>query len=204
MTAGKVAAVRPGRAVRRLFTGRDTIDNRLWHVLVNRVAGSFLISELNRTRIYRACGLDVRSTAIHPRQWFFSSAIHIGEGAWIGQGCYFDTRAPIHVGRRAGVSPGVRLVTADHAMGGPDRRAGAYAPRPITIADGAWVGTGAIILSGVTVGAGAVVAAGSLVHRDCEPNMLYGGVPAKPIRMLDDGETPSQQHAAGGSRAGGQ
>ena len=191
-------------AVRRLFAGRDTIDHALWHVLVNRVAGSFLVGELNRTRIYRACGLDVRSTAIHPGQWFFSAQITIGEGAWLGQGSYFDTRAPITIGARAGIGPGVRLVTADHAMGDHDRRAGAYAPRPISIEDGAWVGAGAIVLSGVTIGAGAVIASGSVVHRDCEPDMLYGGVPAKPIRALESGEAASQQHAARGSRSGGQ
>jgi maltose O-acetyltransferase len=181
--------------VRRAFAGRDTIDHRLWHLLVNRVAGSFFISELNRTRIYRACGLDVRSTAIHPAQWFFSAQIHIGEGAWLGQGGYFDTRAPITIGARAGIGPGVKLVTADHALGDSERRAGPYEPKPITVGDGAWIGTNAIVLSGVTIGAGAVIASGSVVHRDCEPNMLYGGVPAKPIRALEPGEAASQQHA---------
>jgi maltose O-acetyltransferase len=173
-------------------------------VLVNRVAGSFLVSELNRTRIYRACGLDVRTTAIHPGQWFFGSQIHIGEGAWLGQGSYFDTRAPITIGARAGIAPGVKLITADHELGGPERRAGAYAPRPIVVGEGAWVGASAIVLSGVTIGPGAVVASGSVVHRDCEPNTLYGGVPARPIRALEPGEAASQQDAPRGSRSRGQ
>jgi maltose O-acetyltransferase len=190
--------------VRRGFAGRDTIDHALWHVLVNRVAGSFLVSELNRTRIYRACGLDVRTTAIHPGQWFFGSQIHIGEGAWLGQGSYFDTRAPITIGARAGIAPGVKLITADHELGGPERRAGAYAPRPIVVGEGAWVGASAIVLSGVTIGPGAVVASGSVVHRDCEPNTLYGGVPARPIRALEPGEAASQQDAPRGSRSRGQ
>jgi maltose O-acetyltransferase len=181
--------------VRRLFAGRDTVDHAVWHLLVNRVAGSFLVSELNRTRIYRACGLDVRSTAIHPGNWFFGAQIHIGEGAWLGQGSYFDTRAPITIGPRAGISPGVKLITADHHLGGPERRAGAYDPKPIVVEEGAWVGAGVVVLSGVTIGAGAVIASGSVVHRDCEPNMLYGGVPAKPIRALEPGEATSQQHA---------
>ena len=183
-------------AVRRTFSGRDTIDHAVWHLLVNRVAGSFLVGEVNRTRIYRLCGLDVRSTAIHPASFFFSAQIFIGEGAWLGQGCYFDTRAPIHVGARAGIGPGARLVTADHELGGSDRRAGAYRAQPITIGDGAWIGAGAMLLPGVTIGPGAVVAAGSLVHRDVEANMLVGGIPAKPIRRLEDDEDRSQQHAA--------
>jgi maltose O-acetyltransferase len=184
--------------VRRLFAGRDTCDHALWHVLVNRVAGSFLVSELNRARIYNACGLRTRTTAIHPACWFFSSDMSIGERTWIGQGCYFDTRAGITIGARCGISPGVKLITADHEPGDSHRRAGPYAPAPITIGDGAWVGASAIVLSGITIGDGAVIATGSVVIRDCEPHTLYGGVPAKAIRRL------SQEDAPGGSAAGGQ
>jgi acetyltransferase-like isoleucine patch superfamily enzyme len=185
-------------AVRRFFAGRDTVDHALFHVLVNRVAGSFLVSELNRTRIYNACGLDVRSTAIHPANWFFSSQVHIGERTWIGQGCYFDSRAPITIGARCGIGPGVRMITADHQPGDHLRRAGAYHPEPIVVGDGAWVGAGALVLSGVTIGPGAIVAAGSVVIRDCDAHTLYGGVPAKAIRKLDDGTAVmSQQKSAG-------
>ena len=43
---------------------------------------------------------------------------------------------------------------------------------------------GRTILSGVTVGAGAVIAAGAVVTADCEPDALYGGIPAKLLRRL--------------------
>jgi acetyltransferase-like isoleucine patch superfamily enzyme len=191
-------------AVRRRFAGRDTINNPVWHVLVNRVAASFLTSEVNRTRIYRACGLDVRTVAIHPGSWFFSAQVFIGEDAWLGQGLYVDSRAPIHIAARAGIGPGARLITADHELGTSERRAGPYRARPITIGEGAWIGAGALLLPGVTVGPGAVVAAGSVVHRDAEADMLVGGVPAKPIRELDAGEAASQQHAARSGGSGGQ
>jgi maltose O-acetyltransferase len=189
--------------VRGLFAGRDTIDHALWHLLVNRVGGSFLTSELNRTRIYRACGLDIRTTAIHPACFFFSSQVSMGEGTWVGQGAYFDSRAPIVIGERCGIAPGARLITADHELGGPERRPGAYRPRPIVVEDGAWVGAGAIVLSGVTIGTGAVIGSGAVVLRDCEPNTLYGGVPARRLRDLPDGER-SQEHAPSSGRPDGE
>jgi acetyltransferase-like isoleucine patch superfamily enzyme len=43
-----------------------------------------------------------------------------------------------------------------------------------------------MIMPGVEVGPGCVVAAGAVVIKDCEPNGLYAGVPAKRVRDLDD------------------
>ncbi len=52
------------------------------------------------------------------------------------------------------------------------------------IGEGAWVGAGAMLLPGVTIGPGCVIAAGAVVSSDCEPDGLYGGVPAERIRYL--------------------
>jgi maltose O-acetyltransferase len=53
------------------------------------------------------------------------------------------------------------------------------------IEDGCWIGAGATILPGVTVRAGCIVASGAIVTKDCEPNGLYAGNPARRIRELD-------------------
>jgi galactoside O-acetyltransferase len=45
------------------------------------------------------------------------------------------------------------------------------------------VGAGAIVLPGVTLAEGSVLGALSLIDRSTEPWMMYGGVPAKPIRQ---------------------
>ena len=185
------------RLLHGVLDGRNSVDTFPWHVAVNVVGGSFLVSEQTRGRIYRAMGLDCRTNAIHPRCWFFSANIEIGEGVWIGQNAYFDCRERISIGARAGISPHAKLITANHELGGSERRAGPYRPAPIVVEEGAWVGAGTIVLSGVTVGRGAVVASGSVLSRDCEPDTLYGGVPAKRIRALHG----SEQDALGRQRA---
>lgn len=43
------------------------------------------------------------------------------------------------------------------------------------------VGAGSIILPGVDIGEGAVIGALSLVKEACDPFVVYGGVPARPI-----------------------
>ena len=95
-----------------------------------------------------------------------------------------DAHAPVHIGDRCDVGPGVEFITGTHAVGGPPRRAGEGTARPIDVEDGCWIGARATILPGVEIGDGCVVAAGSVVTDDCEPDGLYGGIPARRIREL--------------------
>jgi virginiamycin A acetyltransferase len=52
--------------------------------------------------------------------------------------------------------------------------------RMVTVGEGAWVGTGAIVLA--DVGKGTVVAAGSVVTKPLPDNVIAAGVPARVIR----------------------
>ena len=46
-----------------------------------------------------------------------------------------------------------------------------------------WIGAGASVKTGVTVGDGAVIGAGAVVVDDLPPYMIYGGVPARPVKQ---------------------
>jgi acetyltransferase-like isoleucine patch superfamily enzyme len=65
-------------------------------------------------------------------------------------------------------------------------RASAITEAPITIKSGACIGSGSIILSGVTIGENSVVAAGSVVTRDVAPESIFGGVPARFIKKINN------------------
>lgn len=62
------------------------------------------------------------------------------------------------------------------------------------IGNDVWVGYGAIIMSGVHIADGTIIAAGALVTHDTEPYTIYGGVPAKKIRMRFDTEEDNINH----------
>lgn len=72
------------------------------------------------------------------------------------------------IGAHAGVAPGATL-------------AGNVRVEPL-----AFVGIGATILQGITIGERAIVGAGAVVVKDVPPRTIVAGVPAKPIRTLDD------------------
>jgi maltose O-acetyltransferase len=56
-----------------------------------------------------------------------------------------------------------------------------HTSKPISIGEGVWLCTNAIILGGVTIGAGAVVSAGAVVTKDVTENSIVAGVPARVI-----------------------
>lgn len=58
----------------------------------------------------------------------------------------------------------------------------------VIIGNDVWIGSGVTIMSGVTIGDGAVIAARSHVIRDVPAYAIYGGNPARLIKMRFDDE----------------
>jgi maltose O-acetyltransferase len=107
--------------------------------------------------------------------------IALGERVYANAFCVFLDCAPIEIGDRALLGPGVHLYTATHPLDPAKRREGLEYARPIAIGNDAWLGGGSIVLPGVSVGEAAVVGAGSVVTRDVPPGVTVAGNPARPI-----------------------
>jgi len=171
---------------------RAAVIGRLRGVIL-QFAGSWFLTRSVRWAILRACGLKVETRAICARTTFTGPDVAIGRGSFVNSDCFFDAMAPITLGEGVAVGMDVLFATSTHEIGPATRRAGRLTAAPIRVEDGVWIGARAVLLPGVTVGSGCVIAAGAVVAADCEPNGLYGGVPARRIRDLDTGPTASRQ-----------
>ena len=94
--------------------------------------------------------------------------------------------AHIEIGSDVGIGYNCCLFTTNHDYSTSTKRTGNVIAKDIKIKDGSWIGGGVTICPGVTVGKGCVIAAGSVVVKDCEPNGVYGGNPAKLIMKLEE------------------
>lgn len=174
---------------------RGSLSRVPWHVqaylrqvwrrfTLTTVAGSVLVPTPLRWLVLRAFGVRTERCGVSAGVRISGVRLSIGKYTFINTECFFDTSADITVGTECAIGLRVQFITSSHRTGPSARRAGAVTTAPIRIGNGVWIGSGAIILPGVTVGDGAVVAAGAVVNRDCDPDTLYGGVPARPIRSL--------------------
>jgi maltose O-acetyltransferase len=110
--------------------------------------------------------------------------LRIGSGCWLNVDCLFDLGASITVGNQVSFGHGVLVLTSTHHIGAPSQRAGGRVTEPVSIGDGAWLGSRCIIFPGVKIGAGAVVAAGAVVKENVPANGVVAGVPARIVKIL--------------------
>lgn len=172
----------PGLLVRSL---RDDAREGLFALVANTLAGGVLVPRVVRLLLYRLLGMQVGRANVRSGCQFTTRLVTLGYDAMVNRGCTFDNSARVTLGDRVRVGPEVMFCTSTHELGDRAQRAAARADRPVSVGDGVWIGTRAVLLPGVTVGAGCVIAAGALVADDCAPDGLYAGVPARRVRDLD-------------------
>jgi maltose O-acetyltransferase len=144
-----------------------------------------------RTALLRAAGLS-----IGPRSWMMGPLDITGPGdprvlfsidadTLLTGPLHVELSEAVRIGKHVQLGHHVYLVTREQATSshGRERR---LLPAPIAIGDGAWIGSRATILGGSRIGAGSIVAAGAVVGGDVPANTLVAGVPARPIRDLDE------------------
>jgi UDP-2-acetamido-3-amino-2,3-dideoxy-glucuronate N-acetyltransferase len=94
---------------------------------------------------------------------FICNGVQIGDGVFVGHGVMFVNDKTPKATNDAG------------ELAGEDD----WALLPVTIGDGATIGSGAIVLGGVTIGADALIGAGAVVTKDVAAGETVAGVPAR-------------------------
>lgn len=124
----------------------------------------------------------------NPENIFIGDEVSIGSGVCFGA----SSGGKITIGDRCAIAGGVRFVTPTHDYNVlPVSRVGIN--KSITVGCDVWIGTAAIILPGVNIGDCAVIAAGAVVAGDVPADCVFGGVPARLIKKLDDRKSRLQR-----------
>ena len=119
----------------------------------------------------------------------------VGKNTSIGNGCYFNFNTTfvddgkINIGNSVLFGPNVTVITTGHPVHPELREKGTVMYcAPVTIKDGAWICSNAVILPGVTIGENSVVAAGSVVTKDIPDNVIAMGNPCEVVREINDND----------------
>lgn len=111
----------------------------------------------------------------------------IGEGSYIGalSTIQIHEDCQVLIGRGCSISHNVRIYTSSKAPDGDfsDKDSVPIITGDVIIEDFAWIGANVFISPGVTIGRNSVVGANSIVTKDIPENCIYGGVPARLIRV---------------------
>jgi acetyltransferase-like isoleucine patch superfamily enzyme len=112
--------------------------------------------------------------------------MEIGNNVGIAQNCFIQVRGKVIIGNDVIFGPGASVFSENHNFSDIEKtiREQGETRIGVTIEDGVWIGSRAIILDGVTVGRNSIIAAGSVVNKNVPPYSIVGGIPAKVIKTI--------------------
>lgn len=108
----------------------------------------------------------------------------IGNNVGIAQNCFIQVRGLVKIGDNVIFGPNVSIFSENHVFSNPELPISVQGEtrKGVTIEEGVWIGTRAVLLDGVTVGKNSIIAAGAVVNKDVPPYSIVGGIPAKVLK----------------------
>lgn len=145
--------------------------------LVPGITGQYL----RRAFLQRVLAACHHSVLVEFGTIFSQVGTQLDANVYIGPHCILGL---VHLERDALIAGGVQIPSGGktHYFDDPDKpiREQGGERTMVTIGEGAWIGSGAIVLA--DVGTGTVVAAGAVVTKPLPAHVVAGGVPARVIR----------------------
>jgi acetyltransferase-like isoleucine patch superfamily enzyme len=135
-------------------------------------------------RTLASCGRDVYFGF---GSLFSVAAARLGDRVYIGRQCSLGF---VDIGNDARLADGAIIISGGHEHGRPDgtpeesKTQQIY--RRVTIGEGVWIGSNAVVMA--SVGPRSVVGAGAVVNREIPPGSVAVGVPARVVRRVEDAE----------------
>jgi acetyltransferase-like isoleucine patch superfamily enzyme len=135
--------------------------------------------------LVKECGDNVRTgknvTILHPEN------LILGKNISIHSNCYIDAAGGICIGNNVSIAHNSSILSSGHTWDNREVpiKYNEIKLSPSIIKDDVWIGCGCRILGGVEISSRVIIAAGAVVNKNCEPDALYGGIPARLIKKIN-------------------
>lgn len=159
--------------------------NKLKIYLINSINGklSILLKEKSRCSIGKFLMIDGPLYLKAEK----SSNISIGDNCYFNHNCSLTVMDTIEIGNECMFGNNVVIVDHNHLIENNKISGTKYEKAKVKIGNNVWVGANSVILQGVNIGDNSVVAAGAIVTKNIPSGEIWGGVPAKKIKNIDNG-----------------
>ena len=149
--------------------------------LTNERAISIGVGTLIASYVTLSAGWDPDQPDLGP------DVLDIGDRCLIGRGSSIVAHRSVRIGHDVWTGPGVYITDMNHGYVDLDVPISQQYQdeAPVTIGDGSWLGTGAVVLPGVSIGRHVVVGAGAVVTHDIADRSVVVGSPARIVRRHD-------------------
>ena len=116
--------------------------------------------------------------------------LKIGMDVSINKDVYIQSDEEVIIGDKVTISKGAYILTkqldTNRYIENVQKRYRDHKKNRVIIASGVWIASGAIVCPGVEIAENTIVAAGSVVVKNLtEKNTIYGGIPAKKIKEIN-------------------
>lgn len=170
-----------------LFFVFNCCETRNWLPLIGGMQERLRAFFLRLLGAKLASGARVRSRAYITRP----KHLKMGINSRIANGCRLYLHDKFILGDNVHIGAGLTVQTSDHRIDNPEKPLVDQGMKlgTVIVEDDVYMGVNVTLLAGVTIHSRVVVGAGSVVTKDLEGGWVYGGVPAKPIRRLEAGDS---------------
>jgi len=124
---------------------------------------------------------------IPDQEMLTNPVVQIGERCLIGRGSAIVGHLCIDIGNDVFTGMNVYITDQNHGYEDLDTPIGYQTPKedPVSIGEGSWIGSGAVILPGARIGRHVVVGANSVVRGEIPDYSVVVGSPARIVRQHD-------------------
>ncbi len=109
--------------------------------------------------------------------------IEIGENFYSNHNLVILDCAKVKFGDNVFIGPNCGFYTAEYPLDFKTRNKGLEYAYTITVGNNVWIGGGVQVVAGVSIGNNVVIAAGAVVTKAVPDNCVFGGVPAKKLKI---------------------